>query len=120
MRFVVIAVVLGLAAASVTAGDTKNWFDKLFSKPKQHEKPVKKKASSPKRKKTKPATKEKTFTVDSQWIANYRELEVLWDYEIPDDHLIVFENGKFTVPAVVYHHYEDMANSPKPRPTATP
>jgi hypothetical protein len=54
---------------------------------------------------------EKTFTVDAQWMAQYKAMEVKWKYPIPEDKDIRYENGKFIVPVVVYRHYEDMANT---------
>lgn len=56
-----------------------------------------------------------TFVVDAQWIATYRTLEAAWDYPIPEDDDIKFINGKYHVPVVVYRHYEDMVNTPRPQ-----
>src|SRR6266576_1444842 len=36
----------------------------------------------------------KTFTVDHQWMAHYWELEMAWDYWIPEDDQIKFKDGK--------------------------
>jgi hypothetical protein len=51
---------------------------------------------------------EKTFTVDAQWMAQYRAMVALFKYPIPEEKQIRFEGGKFIVPLVVYRHYEDM------------
>jgi hypothetical protein len=52
------------------------------------------------------------FVVDSMWMARYRTLEAIWDYEIPEDAEIRYEEGKYLVPPVVFRHYEDMAKTP--------
>src|SRR6267154_3928021 len=57
------------------------------------------------------------FIVDPQWIARYWELEMAWDYWIPEDEQIKFRDGKYIVPIVVFKHYEDMANTAR-RPSA--
>ncbi len=51
---------------------------------------------------------EKTFTVDAQWMAQYRAMVALFKYPIPEEKQIRYEKGKFIVPLVVYRHYEDM------------
>lgn len=51
---------------------------------------------------------EKTFTVDAQWMAQYRAMVALFKYPIPEEKQIRYEGGKFIVPLVVYRHYEDM------------
>jgi hypothetical protein len=51
---------------------------------------------------------EKTFTVDAQWMAQYRAMVVMFKYPIPEEKQIRFEGGKFIVPLVVYRHFEDM------------
>lgn len=51
------------------------------------------------------------FVVDAQWIANYLEQETAWDYPIPEDEEIIFDNGNYYVPPVVYRHYEDMVSA---------
>jgi hypothetical protein len=53
-----------------------------------------------------------SFVVDSVWMARYRTLEAIWDYEIPEDAGIQYEAGKYLVPPVVFRHYEDMAKTP--------
>ena len=52
------------------------------------------------------------FVVDSIWMARYRTLEAVWDYEIPEDAAIQYHSGKYLVPPVVFRHYEDMAKTP--------
>jgi|SRR5215471_4308990 len=93
-------------------------FSKIFSPPKK--KTVEK--ARPKKKtpvKTTPKKKKdyRTYEVDPEWMAQYWLLESVWDYPIPEDKDIQFKNGKYIVPVVVYRHYEDMANTPKPSPT---
>src|SRR5215471_763420 len=44
------------------------------------------------------------FKVDAEWLAKYRVLEALWDYEIPDDQGIFFYEGSYYVPVNVYRH----------------
>jgi hypothetical protein len=51
---------------------------------------------------------EKTFTVDAQWMAQYKAMVALFKYPIPEEKQIRYEGGKFVVPLVVYRHYEDM------------
>jgi hypothetical protein len=51
---------------------------------------------------------EKTFTVDAQWMAQYRAMVVMFKYPIPEEKQIRYESGKFIVPLVVYRHFEDM------------
>lgn len=58
-----------------------------------------------------PAPPEEKRAVDAQWIADYRQLELAWDYPIPDDDQIDFKDGKYYVPLVVAKHYEDMLNT---------
>lgn len=55
----------------------------------------------------------KTITVDPEWMARYWELEGAWDYPIPEDDLIKWENGKYIIPFMVLQHYEDMEKTPR-------
>lgn len=98
-----------------------SWIDslsKVFSKPAPKPKPkiARKKKSKPK---SRPEHTDISFEVDSQWMANYRMLEVEWQYVIPEDDEIRFKNGNYIVPLVVYRHFQDMAVTP-PRTTPPP
>ncbi len=105
----------------------KSWFEEMFQpkKPKVAPKRIKKTRAKSQPLPTPTAIpKSKRIPVDQQWYANYLEQEAAWDYEIPDDALIEFKDGKYHVPPVVFRHYEDMLatprRSPTPKPTARP
>jgi len=51
------------------------------------------------------------YQVSDEWMAHYLVLEATWDYQIPEDDKIWYDNGKYYVPPVVYRHYEDMAKT---------
>ena len=53
------------------------------------------------------------FKVDNQWMASYRVVEAVWEYAIPEDDQIEYDNGVYYVPVVVYRHYQDMIKTPK-------
>lgn len=91
-----------------TSGYSESWLSRLFQPTKVKQVAKHKTSRRAAKKITKP---QDTFEVDAQWIATYREQEVAWDYFIPDDDHIRFENGKFYVPAVVFRHYQDMLNA---------
>lgn len=94
-------------------------FDKLlramFTPNKPKPSPAPKRKTKPKEKNdTPPKIHERIYkTVDAQWMARYWELEAAWDYDIPEDDLIEFKEGKYRVPVVVYRHFEDMVNTPR-------
>lgn len=87
---------------------------KVSSKSKAKPKPRHRVVATPK-----PIKSTKTIVVDAEWLARYWELETAWDYPIPEDELIKWENGKYIVPFMVLQHYEDMDKTP-PRRIARP
>ncbi len=125
MNALILVLLVAFAASPVHAEPRKkeSGFQKVLksmfpsSKPKVVPKRTKK--SKPKPTAT-PTPKSKKHEVDSEWIARYLEQEAAWDYEIPDDDLIEWKDGKYHVPSVVFRHYEDMLNTPRRSPTATP
>jgi|SRR5215831_2531304 len=110
MRAAMIALCLAFSLSSVEPLD----FSKLFAprKTKVVRKEPPKKIVHHRKSKGIATPTRKTFTVDADWMARYWTLVALWDYPIPEEKDIRFENGKYIVPAVVYRHYEDMAATP--------
>jgi hypothetical protein len=108
MNFLRLLIVLALSACTVEIKPLPKKKKKRAAKHSQHQK-AKREPSK--------LESEKHFQVDSAWMARYRVLEATWDYEIPEDDNIEYQNGKYRVPPVVYRHYEDMAQTPKPSPT---
>ena len=105
-----------------------NLLEKIFS-PKVKPTPAPRKKRVPARKSSTTTASEKPssskpirFKVDTEWLAKYRVLEAIWDYQIPEDDGIFFYDGAYYVPANVYRHYEDMSNvTPQQAlPTPTP
>jgi len=72
----------------------------------------KKKHAPAKTKSDKETPAPQIFVVDQEWMARYRALEAIWQYQIPEDDQIRFYENKYYVPPVVYRHYEDMARTP--------
>lgn len=119
MRVLVVLLILSVATPVPQAlpKDTRNLWQKIFI-PKPTPKPKKKSHHTPRKKpvETKPIeTKPKQgrtpdlyFIVEPQWMANYWEQIAAWNYPIPDEKYIHFENGKYHVPPTVYRHYDDM------------
>jgi hypothetical protein len=94
-------------------------FSKLFApaKKKVVQRPTRKKHIAHKDDTPSQASTKKFFPVTLEWMARYRVLESMWDYPVPEDSEIRFENGQYYVPAVVYRHYDDMASVATPTPT---
>src|SRR5262245_56340214 len=120
MRLVIVALLLAFNSQPMAA----EWhLSDLFKPPKKKtvRKPIHKKHATPIPRPRvtptpKPAPKETIvngyFVVDEVWMARYRVLEAIWDYEIPEDTYIGYADGRWYVPPVVYRHYEDMAKTP--------
>lgn len=117
-----IVLILLFAFTSICAQATKNTsaFDKLLRSvfPSAKAKVEIKKKSTRLRKKI--LRGNLYVEVEPEWIARYTEQEQAWDYFIPDDDLIRFDEGKYIVPIVVYRHYEDMAKTPRRSTTPPP
>ena len=110
MRVAIIALCLILPMNTTQPLD----FSKLFGpqKKKVVKKELPKKVVHHRKSKAIATPTRKTFTVDADWMARYWTLVALWDYPIPEEKDIRYENGKYIVPAVVFRHYEDMAATP--------
>lgn len=113
---------MGFSVSTLHAQKKESAFTKVLramfpsAKPKVVPKKKRKPASKPKKEKP---SKTDYFTVDIDWMAKYWEQEAAWDYYIPEDDQIRFQNGQYNVPIVVYKHYEDMHTSVR-RPAPTP